>query len=233
MIQWWFSFSPGLTSETEPKWSSLDFWTSRFERWFQKGWCLWEMPWKCHANCLHFTTWSCCLLRKMMINIRNLACGKIPDEDCCFHSADQWIVSWGGSPVVWDSFGALGWNHQILPRSMFLLKGKHANLQVWQDISISICPYLSRSISIHIYPYLSICIHIYPYLSLSIHIYPYSLIFIDTLIYLYVCLSISLSYHLSHHPASGRRTTISCSPGMADWVTGSDRDCSSMLSPRH
>ena len=138
----------------------------------------------------------------------------------------------GRITVVWDSFGALGWNHQILPRSMFLLKGKHANLQVWQDISISICPYLSRSISIHTYPYASISIHIYPYLSLSIHIYPYSLIFIDTLIYLYVCLSISLSYHLSHHPASGR-STISCSPGMADWVTGSDRDCSSMLSPRH
>jgi hypothetical protein len=170
------------------------------------------MPWKCHANCLHFTM-VMLLLQKMMINIRNLACGKNTWWKLCFHSADQWIVSWGGSPVVWDSFGALGWNHQILPRSMFLLKGKHANLQVWQDISVSICPYLSRSI--------------------SIHTYPYALIFIDTLIYLYVCLSISLSYHLSHHPASGRRTTISCSPGLGDWVTGSDRDCSSMLSPRH
>ena len=175
--------------------------------------------------------WSRCLLRKMMINIRNLACGKIPDEDCCFHSADQWIVSWGGSPVVWDSFWALGWNHQILPRSTFLLKGKHASLtgyiHIHLSISIQIHIYPYLSIPIHTYPYASISIHIYPYLSMSIHIHSYSLIPWS----IFICLSIHIFIlHLSRHPASaGRRTTISCSPGLADWVTGSDRDCSSIF----
>lgn len=171
MIQWWLGFSPGLTSETEPKWSSLDFWTSRFERsWAGAVGHAMEMPWKLPS--LYYG--HVCLLRKMMIDIRNLACGKIADENSVFTQQIKWIVSWGGgSPVVWDSFWyALGWNHQILPRSMFLLKGKHANLTGY--IHIYPDPYLSRPI--HTYPYASISIHIYPYLSMSIHIHSYSLI---------------------------------------------------------
>ena len=136
---------------------------AKLVRW-SPGWCCREMPWKCHANCLHFTM-VMLLLQKMMINIRNLACGKNTWWKLCFHSADQWIVSWGGSPVVWDSFGALGWNHQILPRSIVSFERearKSASLTGYIRIHLSI------SIQIHIYPYLSICTHIHWYTDLSI-----------------------------------------------------------------
>ena len=168
---------PGLTSETEPKWSSLDFWTLRTWNcgdgwwWLKSRRNVMEVPWfapgfsvSCCYCCEKW--WSFTILS---IYLKEMLCSCVSIQRSTDSQLGKWITCGGHWP------GRRSVETTSFYRDPCFFQTEAPKSASWTGYMI--------------YP--SPCVHIYLYSFIFIHIHSY----ID----LSICLSIYIWIHLSRH----------------------------------